>query len=906
MKCPLPQSVTGFFLTLLCMLSVNISSAQAPVNDDCANAIALTVGTTCTSVQYSNANATASTGVPVPTCANYAGGDVWFKAIVPANGGIEIKTTEGVVTDGGMTLYTGNCGALTQVVCDDDGSGSGLMPYINVSGLTPGSTVYIRFWEYGNNGNGTFSICAKIPSVTGNCSTTNAGGCSCPTPGATDCLLLPDILAGKHSLNDNNGWFEFGQLLTTPDKGLLRVDVSTPNVGWGPMEVTPTNDYICGNDTLRDFFPSPAFMCPDGSFPKRLINQRIYHKVGNTFEYVLRPAGYMQYHPSHGHIHLDSWGLYTLRLRDVSVADTLQWPIVNSGIKVSFCLIDLTTCTGSNGDCVDTNGNTLNNADFPNYGLGGGYNCGNQRQGISVGKVDIYHHYLDESFVKIPYEACNGDYHVMIQVDPENHFLEMNENNNWLVAKTPLTQQRTTNTGPYAYIFSKTGNIMCAGDSISLQASGASSYTWSTGATTQNIKIGQAGRYWVRATTPCGTTTSDTLDIYSAGASSIPAEVREDTVCTGSNAHLYASGNAHWYDALTGGNLVYIGNDFTTGTLNASTTFYVADQPSDFADSLGPVNINFSGTNTGTATKSDYLIFNAFLPFKLKKVTVNAVTAGVRTIRLRDMYGNKLLEKQVSLSAGIQQVELNFYIPSGLNLQLGVDEAGAAPALISSSTTAANIGYPYRLNSVANIVGSSAGDQLYPFFYNWQIEGTPQSCNDGSRRPVIATVAPDVTPTISGVDPLYLHTDNPVTITVNPPGGTLIGTGVNGNMFNPAVAGIGTHQLTYTYSYGSCVKETSIQTEVKFDSSTIQYGTMIQLYGNPGPAPRLYVVTNQNTTVEVRVYNSIGQAVKSAKYGAIRGSNMFDLELGNLAKGIYMLDVRSEGGELRKVFKLVR
>ncbi len=547
----------AILLSLLCFFSFQVK-AQIPANDDCAGAILLTVGTTCNFSPFTNAQATGSTGVPAPNCANYAGGDVWFKAVVPANGTMEISTLQGVVTDGGLALYTGTCGNLTQIACDDDGSGAGLMPYILQTGLAVGSTVYIRFWEYGNDGNGSFSICAKAALSSGLCSSTNANACACPTPGATDCILLPDITAGKRSLNDNTGWTEYQQDITDENKGLLRVDVSTPNIGWGPMEVVPTNDYICGNDTLRDFFPASNFLCPDGSFPKRLINQRLYHKMNNSFEYILRPAGFMQYHPAHGHIHLDGWGLYTLRLRDITVTDTLQWPIVNSGIKVSFCLIDLTTCTGSLGDCVDANGQIMNNGSFPNYGLGGGYNCGDQKQGISVGKVDIYHQYLDESFVKIPYEACNGEYHVIIQIDPDNHFLEMRDDNNWVAAKTPLIKQRSSNTGAYAYIFSKKGNVLCAGENMALTASGASSYTWSTGETSQNIQINQAGRYWVRATTPCGTATSDTLDIFSAGGSSIPAIVREDTVCTGANAQLYASGNAHWYDAITGGNLIHI------------------------------------------------------------------------------------------------------------------------------------------------------------------------------------------------------------------------------------------------------------------------------------------------------------------------------------------------------------
>ncbi|MBL0012976.1 MAG: fibronectin type III domain-containing protein [Flavobacterium sp.] len=37
--------------------------------------------------------------------------------------------------------------------------------HINRAGLTPGSTVYIRFWEFGNDNNGTFGICASTVSA---------------------------------------------------------------------------------------------------------------------------------------------------------------------------------------------------------------------------------------------------------------------------------------------------------------------------------------------------------------------------------------------------------------------------------------------------------------------------------------------------------------------------------------------------------------------------------------------------------------------------------------------------------------------------------------------------------------------------------------------------------------------
>jgi hypothetical protein len=106
-------------------------------NDDCAGAITLTVDTSCNYSYFTNATATASGGAPAPGCGNYLGGDVWFKLVVPANGVIRVNSLGQVVTDGGMALYTGTCGSLTLVSCDDSSSANpGDMPLISQSGLT--------------------------------------------------------------------------------------------------------------------------------------------------------------------------------------------------------------------------------------------------------------------------------------------------------------------------------------------------------------------------------------------------------------------------------------------------------------------------------------------------------------------------------------------------------------------------------------------------------------------------------------------------------------------------------------------------------------------------------------------------------------------------------------------------
>ena len=171
----------------------------------------------------------------------------------------------------------------------------------------------------------------------------------------------------------SNGVIEYSQTGNGADDGRLRISVSTPNIGHGPLEIRPTTTYVCGTDT---FFGTAPSICANGTNPKILINQRIYHKNGNAMSYYDHPAGTMTYHPSHGHMHIDDWGVFTLRKEDTTQANPLLWPIVGDGAKLAFCLMDYGTCTYYSGHCRDDNDNNMLNGDFPNWGLGGGnYNC---------------------------------------------------------------------------------------------------------------------------------------------------------------------------------------------------------------------------------------------------------------------------------------------------------------------------------------------------------------------------------------------------------------------------------------------------------------------------------------------------------------------------------------------------
>ena len=155
------SSVQSILFISAALISVNVAYAQ-PANDNPCNATPLTAGTVCNYTAGTNVLATDTPGVPAPGCAAYVGQDVWFSVVVPAGGTLNFDSNTGTMTDGGMAIYSGSCSALTLLACDDDSSPNGLMSYISLTGQTPGTTLYIRFWDYAG-GTGTFSICAVAP-----------------------------------------------------------------------------------------------------------------------------------------------------------------------------------------------------------------------------------------------------------------------------------------------------------------------------------------------------------------------------------------------------------------------------------------------------------------------------------------------------------------------------------------------------------------------------------------------------------------------------------------------------------------------------------------------------------------------------------------------------------------------
>ncbi len=237
-------SLKKFILLVTFSASVSYGIAQVPSNDEPCTAIVLPVASTCTFTTYTNANATGSSD-PDPGCANYLGGDVWFKVKVPASGHLIFDTDAGVVDDGGMAVYSGNCSNLTFLDCNDDGSGtSSTMPKIDLCYLTAGDTLWVRFWEYNNNNNGTFGICiydgGSCPVTPSNDNPCNAmvlpvaNSCSYTISNNANALSSLGVPApGCANYNGGDVWFK----VKVPTSGHIVIDTDTMQIEDGGLAV---------------------------------------------------------------------------------------------------------------------------------------------------------------------------------------------------------------------------------------------------------------------------------------------------------------------------------------------------------------------------------------------------------------------------------------------------------------------------------------------------------------------------------------------------------------------------------------------------------------------------------------------------------------------------------------------
>ncbi|PLW91869.1 MAG: hypothetical protein C0592_13705, partial [Marinilabiliales bacterium] len=330
---------------------------------------------------------------------------------------------------------------------------------------------------------------------------------------------------------------------------------------------------------------------------------------------------------------------------------------------------------------------------------------------------------------------------------------------------------------PPTAAFSTSATSTCSGDVTFTDGSfNANSWLWDFGdgntSTAQNPTHTYTanGTYTVTliATNTYGADTLIQVDLITVNMPSPPSTTGASS-CGDASLTLSASGSGtlEWYDAITGGTLLGTGTTYNTPVLSTTTTYYVQDNAASFGPSqyVGSTN---SSSDGGNYNNYRTLIFDAYAPFKLVSVEVNASGAGIRDIELRDNGGALVQSASVNIPDGISRITLDFDVPIGTNYELGIG-TGTATNLYRNNN---GVTYPYEISGLVSITSSSAGANFYYFFYDWEVQEALE-CSS-SRTPVTATIETPTTVSvsISATDTVICTGDNVIFTPTGTGGGT--------------------------------------------------------------------------------------------------------------------------------------
>ncbi|MFY9309144.1 MAG: T9SS type A sorting domain-containing protein [Bacteroidia bacterium] len=219
---------SGFPSTTTFTICVTTPGTEPPANDECADAVSLTVyGPTCGSAT-SGTVLGATQSVAAAPCTGTADDDVWYSFVATATAhNITVVGSTGL--NAVVNLRSGACTG-TNLVCEDSALTGGT-EVLNATGLTIGTTYYVRVYDFGSTApsTGAFTICVTTPApstpVNDNCSgataltvygTTCGGATTGDVANATQSIAAISCNSWTGTANDDV-WYSFVATSTTHD-----------------------------------------------------------------------------------------------------------------------------------------------------------------------------------------------------------------------------------------------------------------------------------------------------------------------------------------------------------------------------------------------------------------------------------------------------------------------------------------------------------------------------------------------------------------------------------------------------------------------------------------------------------------------------------------------------------------
>jgi photosystem II stability/assembly factor-like uncharacterized protein len=169
------------------------------------------------------------------------------------------------------------------------------------------------------------------------------------------------------------------------------------------------------------------------------------------------------------------------------------------------------------------------------------------------------------------------------------------------------------------------------------------------------------------------------------------------------------------------------------------------------------------------------------------------------------------------------------------------------------------------------------------------------SQNPVTSNAVIAIVhdLPEVSWNYTDPTTVCIEDWGPITLTGGlPEGGSYSGDGVTGNIFNQAVAGVGNHIITYSYTdANNCSAQAQIEFTVDACLGLTESNDGLLIYPNPASDMIFIKITDNQHIESITLFNAMGIPVYSKN---VKAAGNTSIPVQNLQAGNYTLKITSE------------
>ena len=330
-----------------------------------------------------------------------------------------------------------------------------------------------------------------------------------------------------------------------------------------------------------------------------------------------------------------------------------------------------------------------------------------------------------------------------------------------------------------------------------------------------------------------------------------PPLTNNESYCAASSFNLTANPSnenttINWFSDPNGTELIYQGNTYVTPVLNSTTSYYVNESQTGSIITDGPENQNSLGAG-GFHYGTDWQqLFSCSSNTLLKSVSMYAEQAFSIDVVLRSSDETILESTTINLTQGINTIDLDFNIPVGQNMTLGIDGDNLGLWRNNQVTD-----YPITVGNNIVINESTAGEDYFYYFYNWEVE---EYCASNIIE-VIAHVGSDEELSISLNNDCLFNS-----VTLNGSGNFESFIWSNQSEGSEiTVSEIGTYSLTAT-DFDGCIATQEInvasinQLEISSGLQAFCEGTPVNLQLSPGLES--YEWSNGGTTNMIEVFEN--------------------------------------------------